>query len=155
MNVQSPILEDAAAAEPLAAQLAAFALDLTDQAIPPTVRTRALHTMLDAAGIALASTRYPFAHPVMAGLMAFDDRGDVPVFGMATRLSARDAATMNGFLCHGLDYDDTHIAGIIHATASWLSTLDSPTPNKLTSPSGASVQYKTVAIRLAARVLRL
>jgi 2-methylcitrate dehydratase PrpD len=25
---------------------------------------------------------------------------------------------MNGYLCHGLDFDDTHVAGIIHPTAS-------------------------------------
>lgn len=116
MNVQYAITRD----EPLTTALAGFALGLGHGDIPAEVRTRAHHTMLDAAGIALASTRYPFAHPVLAGLQAFGDRGDVPVFGMAARLTARDAATMNGLLCHGLDYDDTHIAGIVHATASLL-----------------------------------
>ncbi|MEE9588529.1 MAG: MmgE/PrpD family protein, partial [Hyphomicrobiaceae bacterium] len=73
---------------------------------------------LDAAGIAQASTRYDFAHKTLAGLMGLAGKGDVPVFGMPAKLPPRDAATMNGFLCHGLDYDDTHIAGVIHPTAS-------------------------------------
>ncbi|MEM7189716.1 MAG: MmgE/PrpD family protein [Pseudomonadota bacterium] len=115
MNMQSKV-----ESQPITTALAEFALGLAHDDVPAEVRTRAHHTMLDAAGIALASTRYPFAHPVLAGLQAFDDIGTVPVFGMAARLSARDAATMNGFLCHGLDYDDTHIAGIVHATASLL-----------------------------------
>lgn len=118
MNMQSQITE-----QPITRALAEFATGLGHAEIPAEVRTRAHHTMLDAAGIALASTRYPFAHPVLAGLQAFGDTGDVPVFGMAARLNARDAATMNGFLCHGLDYDDTHIAGIVHATASLLPAV--------------------------------
>src|SRR5690606_4244935 len=103
--------------------LAAFAAGLQHADIPAEVRTRALHHMLDAAGIALASTTYPFAEPVLRGLRSLGDRGDVPVFGYETRLSARDAAVMNGYLCHGLDYDDTHVAGIIHATTSVLPAV--------------------------------
>ena len=117
MNVQSDFPIETAN---LTQTLASFALDLKDAEVPSTVRTRALHTMLDAAGIAVASTRYSFAHPMLTGLQALGDAGTVPVFGMPARLSTRDAALMNGFLCHGLDYDDTHIAGIVHATASVL-----------------------------------
>lgn len=117
MNMQSEIIVDEV---PIATQLAEFAAGLRDSKIPDAVRTRALHHMLDAAGIAVASTRYPFAHPVLAGLQALGDKGDVPVFGMAARLSPRDAATMNGYLCHGLDYDDTHITGVVHPTTSIL-----------------------------------
>ena len=139
MNVQSDIRQDT----PLARALAEFTLNLRHGDVPPEVRTRAHHTMLDAAGIALASTRYSFAHPVLAGLQALGDKGDVPVFGMAARLSPRDAATMNGFLCHGLDYDDTHIAGIIHATASLLPACFSAA--SLTGASGREVVTAYVA----------
>jgi len=115
MNVQTDI-----AAPPIATALAEFATGLNHAEIPAEVRARARHCMLDAAGIAVASTRYPFAHPVLAGLQALGADGDVPVFGMARTMSPRDAATMNGFLGHGLDFDDTHIAGIVHATVSVL-----------------------------------
>ena len=120
MNVHSDV---SAAEQPIARQLASFATNLEHSAIPAPVRLRALHHMLDAAGIAVASTKYPFAQPVLDGLQALGDTGDVPVFGMATTLSARDAATMNGYLCHGLDYDDTHISGVVHPTCSVLPAV--------------------------------
>src|SRR5699024_2525075 len=110
MNVQSDIRADL----PLTEQFAAFAAGLRHDDIPAEVRTRAPHHMLDAAGIALASTTSPCAEPVLRGLKALGDQGDVPVFGYDARLTARDAAVMNGYLCHGLDFDDTHIAAVTH-----------------------------------------
>jgi 2-methylcitrate dehydratase PrpD len=119
MNKETDILSQEATAEaPIAEQLAAFAAELEHDAIPAEVRTRAAHHMLDAAGIALGSTRYDFAGKMLAGMLALGGSGEVPVLGLPARMSPRDAALMNGFLCHGLDYDDTHIAGVVHPTAS-------------------------------------
>ena len=119
MNKQSDILSQTKGPEaPISERLAAFAANLAHDTIPEEVRTRAAHHMLDAAGIALASTRYDFAHKTLAGMQALGAAGDVPVLGLPVRMNPRDAAVMNGFLCHGLDYDDTHIAGVVHPTAS-------------------------------------
>ena len=129
MNIHTPATElrtDPGARAPetsICTQLAEFAANLAAGDIPDDRRQRAVHHMLDAAGIALASTRYDFAHKTLAGLKALGGTpagagASVGVFGMPARLSPRDAATMNGFLCHGLDYDDTHIGGIVHPTAS-------------------------------------
>ncbi len=103
---------------PIQEALAEFVTALDHDDIPATVRARALHHMLDAAGIAMASTRYEFAHKTLAGLRGIAGEGAVPVIAMPATLPVRDAATMNGFLCHGLDYDDTHVAAIVHPTAS-------------------------------------
>ncbi len=119
MNRETGILSREAQGEAsISERLAAFAAGLEHDAIPAEVRTRAAHHMLDAAGIALASTRYDFAHTTLAGMQALGSEGEVPVLGLPARMNPRDAATMNGFLCHGLDYDDTHIAGVVHTTAS-------------------------------------
>jgi 2-methylcitrate dehydratase PrpD len=119
MNRETDILSrEAQAGASISERLAAFAAGLEHDAIPAEVRTRAAHHMLDAAGIALASTRYDFAHKTLAGMQALGSAGEVPVLGLPARMNPRDAATMNGFLCHGLDYDDTHIAGVLHPTAS-------------------------------------
>lgn len=119
MNIQSKIQSQADDRDlSMQEALAAFVSDLDHDVIPATVRTRALHHMLDAAGIALASTRYDFAHKTLAGVRGLAGQGDVPVIGMPAALPARDAALINGFLCHGLDYDDTHVAAIVHPTAS-------------------------------------
>ena len=116
--MQQPLAATAAVPGPIALQLADFAAGLTYEEIPAEVRERARHLILDATGIAFASTRHEFARRALAGLKALGDRGGVPVIGMEARLTARDAATMNGILCHGLDFDDTHLAGIVHGTAS-------------------------------------
>jgi 2-methylcitrate dehydratase PrpD len=44
--------------------------------------------------------------------------GKSAVIGIGRRLALRDAVLMNGILIHGLDFDDTHSRGVIHATAS-------------------------------------
>jgi 2-methylcitrate dehydratase PrpD len=103
---------------PLAATLAAFAHDLDYEDIPEAVRVRAKHLMLDAAGIALASARWDFAHKSLTAIQGLAGEGPCAVIGMPARLPLRDAVLLNGILVHGLDYDDTHVPGIIHATAS-------------------------------------
>jgi len=99
-------------------RLARFAASIASDDIPAEVRARALHHILDATGIAVASTRYDFAHKTLAGIRALSGAGEVPVIGMPALLPARDAAILNGYLGHGLDYDDTHIAAIVHPTVS-------------------------------------
>src|SRR5215510_16226205 len=122
MTAMPLALESAAPAQieaPLIAKaLADFAHDLTYQAIPQTVRERAKHLILDATGIAFASGRYDFAHKSLTAIASLAGGGDVPVIGLPARLPPRDAALMNGILVHGLDFDDTHTGGVIHATAS-------------------------------------
>jgi 2-methylcitrate dehydratase PrpD len=105
----------------LSAELANFASALRIGDIPEDVRTRAKHLILDAIGIAHASTGYDFAHRTLNAMRELG-AGDQPVIGMSARLSLRDSVLMNGFLIHGLDYDDTHVPGVIHATASCLPT---------------------------------
>ena len=82
------------------------------------MRERAKHLMLDATGIAYASGRYDFAHKALTAIAGLGGDGQVPVIGLPLRLPPRDAALVNGILVHGLDFDDTHTGGIIHATAS-------------------------------------
>ena len=111
----------AAAATPangIANQLATFAANLNYEDIPETVRERAKHLILDSVGIAHASGTYHFASVAMAAAQALSENGDNPVIGSNKKLSLRDAALVNGILCHGLDFDDTHSAGVIHTTTS-------------------------------------
>ncbi len=105
----------------IAEQLAAFAEDLTYGAVPESVRRRAKHLILDATGIALASTTYDFAHKTVNALTAFG-AGDSHVIGFPIRLPLRDAVLANGVLIHGLDFDDTHLLGAVHPTSGCLAT---------------------------------
>lgn len=103
----------------IAAQLADFTAELRGEAIPADVRERARYLMLDAVGIAYASTHYDFAHRTLSAVTELSEgAGNTPVIGLSVRLQLRDAMLMNGLLVHGLDFDDTHAAGILHGTAS-------------------------------------
>ncbi len=102
--------------------LGEFAAGLRDEDVPLEVRTRAKALILDAVGIAFASNHFDFAEKTFQGLSALSSHGGAPVIGRKERLPLRDAAVMNGFLIHGLDYDDTHVAGIVHPTASAFPT---------------------------------
>ena len=105
----------------LARTLAEHAAGLRLEHVPPIVRERACHLMLDALGIGLACTQWDFARNTLAGLRELaGPGGDVPVIGHGQNLPMRDAVIMNALLVHGLDYDDTHPRGVIHATASVL-----------------------------------
>ncbi|MDE2363491.1 MAG: MmgE/PrpD family protein [Hyphomicrobiales bacterium] len=103
----------------ISGRLADFALDLTFDAIPERIRERAKYLMLDAIGIAYASQGFPFADAAMAAISSLSS-GEAAVIGYGRKLAMRDAALVNGLLAHGLDYDDTHSPGVIHATASSL-----------------------------------
>ena len=102
----------------IADHLAEFAATLTPDAIPDEVRLRARHHLLDAVGIGLASGKRDFSQRTLLALQRAGGRGDSAVLGLPHRLPPRDAATLNGLLCHGLDFDDTHLGAVVHPTAS-------------------------------------
>lgn len=103
-----------------ARSIARFAATLRYEDIPPAVRERARIQILDGLGVGFASNAYPFAEKAMAGLRALGGEGDCTVLGRRERLPMRDAALANGILIHGLDFDDTHMSSIVHATAASL-----------------------------------
>lgn len=108
----------------IADALAHFAVSMRTRTAPPDVRERALHLILDATGIAYASARHEFARDAVAGVCSIAGSGDVPLIGLPAHLPPRDAALANGILVHSLDFDDTHLAGIVHASASvWPTAL--------------------------------
>ena len=101
-------------------RLSSFAGKLLLETIPGRVSLRAKHLMLDAIGCAFAARTQPFAGRLAGSVAKLAGAGPRGVIGMAYRLPMRDAAMVNGMLMHGLDYDDTHAAGVVHLTVSTL-----------------------------------
>ena len=99
-------------------RLADFAAGLALGDVPDGVAQRAKHLLLDAIGCAFAAREEAFARRIAASVARLAGSGPRGVVGMAHRLPLRDAALVNGMLMHGLDYDDTHAAGIVHLTVS-------------------------------------
>ncbi|MBU2667184.1 MmgE/PrpD family protein [Actinoplanes bogorensis] len=110
-------------ADTLAARISAAVLE--DQELPDSVRRKAREHSLDALGTARAAAGFPFAKAIVDGAAALEP--SPPSGPAATGLnsgrtfSPERAALVNGTMIHGLDFDDTHIAGIYHATAPALA----------------------------------
>jgi 2-methylcitrate dehydratase PrpD len=109
---------------PAARQIARFAVGFRLEDVPEAVRHRAKLHILDALGLGLASTAQDYGKRTLEGVVAMSaldgGAGDCSVIGRPERLGLRDAALVNGVLIHGLDFDDTHLASIIHPTATSL-----------------------------------
>ena len=126
-----------------ARRLAEFAADLTFDDIPKPVLERGKLLILDALGCGLASNAYGFAEVAVVGAVALGGEGTCSVIGRNVRLPVRDAALANGMLIHGLDFDDTHLNSIIHATAACL-------PCALSFGESRGIDGKTFLIAYAA-----
>jgi 2-methylcitrate dehydratase PrpD len=135
----------------IAETLAGFTAGLGFERIPPAVTARAKQLMLDAVGIALASTGFDFAHRTLTAMRGLAGEGDTPVIGFPGLLPMRDAALVNGVLIHGLDYDDTHIGGVIHPTASLLPTVLAVGARRQASGAAALAAY-VAGVEAAARL---
>jgi len=95
-----------------------FAANLRYEDIPSRVLKFARQHILDTVGTSLAATHFDFAHRAVSGVATTGETGNCSVIGMRARLPIKDAALVNGILAHGLDYDDTHVAGPVHPSAS-------------------------------------
>lgn len=85
--------------------------------LPAEVLEAARLHFLDACGVALAAA----ATGPVTGVSALAGRpertGPCTVFGSAATAPAPLAALVNGTLTHSLEYDDTHVASVMHGSA--------------------------------------
>jgi 2-methylcitrate dehydratase PrpD len=88
--------------------------------VPGAIRQRTALHVLDGLGTALAAAHMdaaPFAIPAARTLGSGQESS---LLGTTERSSAAGAALASGILMHALDFDDTHTAGPVHATAATL-----------------------------------
>jgi 2-methylcitrate dehydratase PrpD len=140
-------------ADPVAATLAGFVAGLTPEDIPEAVSLRARHLMLDAIGCGLAARRESFALRFQDSLRALAGgaQGTSGVVGFSERMALRDATALNGMLMHGLDYDDTHMGGVVHLTVSVLPAVLSLAAQRGVSGKAMLTAY-IVAVEAGARI---
>jgi len=103
---------------PLSRAIAERALALSVDDVPDDIWRYLKLCLADAVGIAFASRHYDFASTSLQSLDRLGSEGSASIIGQEHRVALRDAALMNGLLIHGLDYDDTHLASVVHCSAS-------------------------------------
>lgn len=127
-NRVSPTLSEA---------LTTFALEFPGQDIPDDVLVKSRAHFLDALGIALASSTFDFAEAALQAAHELGTGAEAHAIGKNVLLPAPSAALVNGILVHGLDYDDTHIGAIYHASAPAVAAALAA--GEVTSASGREV----------------
>ena len=109
----------------LTSALARFLSGTRYEDLPPAAVHEAKRALLDWVGCALAGS----AHPTVSVLLAtFEELGSLPVATVLGRggrkLSLLDAPVANGQMGHVLDFDDTHLGGVIlHTSTATLPAL--------------------------------
>src|ERR1043166_2830426 len=149
--INATAANEAASTETVAQKLAQYVGGFRYEDIPQATRERAKLLILDAVGIAFTSTQYDFAHRVLTGLSGLHEGGSSSLIGLPARFALRDAVLMNGVLVHGLDYDDTHVRAIIHATASAFPCALG-VAEKIDASGSALLAACVLGIEIAARI---
>ena len=87
-------------------------------------KSQARRGVLDWIGCALAGSGHPTVATLLAVLQEVSGRPQATVFGRGLRLGLLDAPLANGQMGHVLDYDDTHMGGVVlHASSPVLAAL--------------------------------
>jgi 2-methylcitrate dehydratase PrpD len=103
----------------LAAAIAAFRPD----DLQPRVVHEAKRSLFNVLAVAIGATRHEGVE-IIAGLASrHGGRSVVPIVGRSQRADAHYGALANGFAAHVDDYDDTHLATVIHPSAAAMATL--------------------------------
>ncbi len=87
-------------------------------ALPPEVVHEARRGILDWTGCALAGSRHDAVARLLAVLDSVSGKPQATVIGRRQPLGLLEAATANGQMGHVLDFDDTHMGGVILHTSS-------------------------------------
>lgn len=97
--------------------IARAVLALRDGDLPPQVAEAAKLHFLDAIGVGLAASQVPQNAGWATALGAVGGTGTATVLGQSSGAPPAMAALLNGSRIHALEYDDTHIASVVHGSA--------------------------------------
>lgn len=104
----------------LCANLAATRFD----DLPETVRHEAKRALIDWIGCAMAGSAHPTIDKTVAALSAVAGNGPGSLVARTERLGLLEAAIANGQMGHILDFDDTHMDGVVlHASSPLYAAL--------------------------------
>ena len=123
---QPPVTRDLAAAT--------VAFELAD--LPDAVLHEAKRSLFNVLAVAIGASRHPGVDAILRVARETGGAAVAPIAGRSVRADAHFAALCNGFAAHVDDYDDTHLATVIHPAAAIAATILALAP--ATSPDGAA-----------------
>ena len=105
--------------------LASWAVTLDPSSLPDSVKTAALRSLYNYIGCTIGGSNHPAVTKASDALSPFFGPQTCTLLGHsgAKKTDAQHAALLNGIASHVHDYDDTHLATIIHPTGPVASAL--------------------------------
>ena len=110
------------AQQTLSQRIAEFTLSLQLANVPEEVLEYGKLLLTDTFGVAMSCQNMVHAAAVKSAVKAMGSAPQATLWGTDEKASLPDAALYNAALIHGADYDDTHVAGIVHPSAAVVST---------------------------------
>ena len=107
-----------APAEDVTRLLAHYLVSARVEEIPASVRKEATRTLLNFVGVAVGGCRHESVEIALAALTPFSGAAQAQILGRRERLDVMNAAMINGISSHVLNFDDTHLKTIIHASSA-------------------------------------
>ncbi|MFP6561792.1 MmgE/PrpD family protein [Paraburkholderia sp. B3] len=107
---------------------------LAGRPLPSAVANEAKRSFLNVVGTTVGAARHPGVDAILAAARELGGGTIAPVLGRTERADVHFAALANGFAGHVDDFDDTHLATVIHPAASVLAVLTALAPQ--TRPTG-------------------
>ncbi|KAI7344602.1 hypothetical protein KC354_g15103 [Hortaea werneckii] len=105
--------------------LAAWVCHLNPGDLPSTVKHTAVRSLYNYLGCAIGGSRHPAVEKAYATFEPFFGASSSTIYGHGgtKRTDVQHASLLNGIASHVHDYDDTHLATIIHPTGPVASAL--------------------------------
>lgn len=85
---------------------------------PVAVRHEATRTLVNFMGVAVGGSRHESVDAALAAIAPFSGAAQAQVLGRRERLDVMHAALLNGISSHVLNFDDTHLTTIVHASST-------------------------------------
>lgn len=120
----------------IAATFAHGMLELAQSPLRPDVSREAKRSLFNVIGTTIGACDHPGVQAILATAHELGVAEVAPVLGRHERVDLHFSALANGFAGHLDDFDDTHLATVIHPAASTLAVLTAL--NLQTRPSGAA-----------------
>jgi 2-methylcitrate dehydratase PrpD len=94
----------------------------TDE-VPETARNAAKTFIADSLGVGIAGAAAPWRAEVLEVATTSGGPGEATVWGSGERLSLAEAAMVNGYQMHALEFDCVHEGAVVHAMSAVLPAL--------------------------------
>lgn len=123
--------------------IADFTLSLHLSDVPKHVVEYGKMLLTDTFGVAMSCQEMEHAAAVRKTVAELGSNGSCTLWGTKKTASPADAILYNASLIHGADFDDTHVASIVHPSAAVVSTA--VTVGELTGATGAEIMEAIIA----------